>query len=268
MRRLSKGFLPMIIVFFMFLYLLHVYYDATYAFQHREDTISFFEPIKVVTYNIRYGKGIDGQIDLNRTVNKLKALDADIISLQEVERYSLRTGFIDQVDLLAKKLNMNAVFYPSLSYPGFYFGNAIITRFPIRSSEMIPLYSQLENRSLILAELEVAPEQKIIVMNTHLGLDQNERVRHLKKISKLILSLEDPVILTGDLNTTPEQPDYASLDQGLTRSNYEDSLRTFYKLDSQLDYIFHSSHFYSTETRTIESNTSDHFPVKAFLQFK
>ena len=40
--------------------------------------------VKLVSYNIRFGLGLDQKIDLERIANTVK--DADIIALQEVER--------------------------------------------------------------------------------------------------------------------------------------------------------------------------------------
>ena len=45
--------------------------------------------VKVVTYNIQYGVGLDGRYDLERIIDAVK--DADIIAFQEVTR-----GFREQ----------------------------------------------------------------------------------------------------------------------------------------------------------------------------
>ena len=38
-------------------------------------------PIRVATYNIKHGRGMDGVLDLERTLTTLKSLNADIIAL-------------------------------------------------------------------------------------------------------------------------------------------------------------------------------------------
>lgn len=107
------------------------------------------ESIKVVSYNIQYGKGQDGQVNLQRAIDTLKEINADIISLQEVERYSLRSGFEDQIQSIAKELGMNGVFFPSVAYPGMYYGNAILSR---------------KNRSVVLVDIQLPEEQTIYVL--------------------------------------------------------------------------------------------------------
>ena len=56
--------------------------------------------MRVVTYNIRFGWGLDGEVDLARIAESLRG--ADIIALQEVERFWRRSGMTDQPAELAK----------------------------------------------------------------------------------------------------------------------------------------------------------------------
>ena len=50
--------------------------------------------MKLVSYNIQYGRGRDGVFDLQRIVDAIAS--ADVIALQEVERYWRRSGMVDQ----------------------------------------------------------------------------------------------------------------------------------------------------------------------------
>ena len=58
--------------------------------------------MKIITYNIRYGLGLDKRYDLNRIADTVR--NADIIGLQEVERFWKRSGMIDQPDILGRHL--------------------------------------------------------------------------------------------------------------------------------------------------------------------
>lgn len=58
--------------------------------------------MKTVTYNIRYGLGNDNRYDLARTANAVHG--ADIIGLQEVERFWRRSGMTDQPKQLGELL--------------------------------------------------------------------------------------------------------------------------------------------------------------------
>lgn len=58
--------------------------------------------MQLVTYNIRYGLGRDGKYDLARIADTVRG--ADVIALQEVERYWQRSGMTDQPRIIADLL--------------------------------------------------------------------------------------------------------------------------------------------------------------------
>ena len=58
--------------------------------------------MKLVSYNIQYGFGKDGNYNLERIADVIKG--ADIIALQEVERHWCRTNFDDQPHILSSLL--------------------------------------------------------------------------------------------------------------------------------------------------------------------
>ncbi|WP_209124740.1 endonuclease/exonuclease/phosphatase family protein [Alkalihalobacillus sp. BA299] len=244
---------------------LHEKYKVKYTWTSSNNHLLGEKMITITSYNIRYGKGLDNRVDLNRTIDTLRSIDADIISLQEIERYSVRSKFTDQVKLIADELEMNAVFYPSISYPGIYYGNAILSRFPIESTERIPLINKREARSAILSKIQLSNTQSINVINTHLGLDQDERLKAIETIYHKLDQLKDPIILTGDLNSLPIKQEYKTWDPYLKKSNKGKPIQTYYSQDWQVDYIFHSKEFLVRETNVMKSDASDHYPVTAVL---
>lgn len=62
--------------------------------------------MKVMTYNIRHGRGLDGKVNLHRIVNDIRNSGADIVALQEVDRFNIRSKFIDQPSFLAKRTGL------------------------------------------------------------------------------------------------------------------------------------------------------------------
>jgi endonuclease/exonuclease/phosphatase family metal-dependent hydrolase len=98
--------------------------------------------VKIATYNIQYGVGQDGRYDLGRTVAELK--DQDIICLQEVTTGWATCNRDRQPDLLAKALNLYAVYAPAWEVDDSHrdadgvisnarrgFGNMVLSRWPI-----------------------------------------------------------------------------------------------------------------------------------------
>ena len=60
-----------------------------------------------MTYNIRHGRGVDDKVDLGRIADVLAEAEPDVITLQEVDAGRLRSGAVDQADVLATRLGMN-----------------------------------------------------------------------------------------------------------------------------------------------------------------
>ena len=54
--------------------------------------------IKIVTYNIQFGRGRDSKVDLGRIIDAVRG--ADVIALQEVDRFWTRSDMVDQVEVL------------------------------------------------------------------------------------------------------------------------------------------------------------------------
>ncbi|MEX2025646.1 MAG: endonuclease/exonuclease/phosphatase family protein, partial [Pirellulaceae bacterium] len=58
--------------------------------------------LRVLTYNIHHGEGIDGKLDLPRIARVIESVDPDLVALQEVDRRVERTGSVDQPAELAR----------------------------------------------------------------------------------------------------------------------------------------------------------------------
>ncbi len=94
-----------------------------------------------MTWNIQWGRGIDGRVDLARVVRDLRGIgDFDVICLQEVAfKFSGLAGYDadDQVAELAVLLPGHTPIYaPATDVPDGeggrkQFGNAIFSRLPV-----------------------------------------------------------------------------------------------------------------------------------------
>lgn len=83
-------------------------------------------PLKVMTYNIRAC-----DFGLKKIITTLKAADADIIALQEVDKFVKRTGRVDQPMKISQALGMYYTFRKHFSYQGGEFGLALLSRYRI-----------------------------------------------------------------------------------------------------------------------------------------
>lgn len=124
--------------------------------------------MKLVTYNIQYGRGRDGRFDLARVAASLQG--ADVIALQEVERHWQRSGLESQPDALAELLGDYHWVYGAgvdldasergadgrLVNRRRQFGNMLLAKQPILSSRnhLLPKYASLGPMSLQRSALE------------------------------------------------------------------------------------------------------------------
>ncbi len=156
--------------------------------------------MKFVTYNIQYGLGRDGRYDLDRTARVVEG--ADVIALQEVERFWKRSGNVDEVAGLTERLaDFRWVYGPGLDMDASYrgkdgrltnrrrqFGSMLMSRTPIISSRSFPLpkYGTLKQHSIqqnLLEGVIDTPAGPIRVYTTHLShLSAETRVPQIEAL--------------------------------------------------------------------------------------
>lgn len=124
--------------------------------------------MKLVSYNIQYGRGRDGVFDLERMVAAIAG--ADVIALQEVERFWQRSGLRDQPQEIADLLGEYHWTYGAgidldsstrtddgkVRNRRRQFGNMLLCRRPILSSRnhLLPKYASLGPMSVQRSALE------------------------------------------------------------------------------------------------------------------
>ncbi len=176
--------------------------------------------LRLVSYNIKHGLGMDGALDLERVGDYLEATGADVVLLQEVDEHASRSGGVDQATVLGERLGMTAHFAPFMDFQGGRYGLAILAAPRVMEAEVIKLPAGTrEPRSALVVTLEVdgAP---LRVANAHLDwlADDERRVAQARALLEaLIVEGEEgpeapgPVILGGDLNDVPESRTLALL---------------------------------------------------------
>ncbi len=154
------------------------------------------------SYNIHRCFGRDGKHDQERIRRVIRELNADIIALQEVD---LLYDAPNLLDYLCDKSEWKAIAGVTLMSDTGYYGNAMLTKFPIISTDRIDLsISKHEPRGAIHTTLECYGN-KIQFTATHLGLWPNERRIQVLRLLDLLQSEVEknppPVsILIGDIN--------------------------------------------------------------------
>jgi len=161
--------------------------------------------MKIVSYNIQFGLGKDSTFDLERIANEIDG--ADIIALQEVERYWLRSGNIDQPEVLAKILkNYYWAYGPYFDFDASQarqdgsiknirrqFGNMILSKTPIISTRLFPLpkTTQDQRHNMVVGVFEgvikLANGGALRIYNAHLSArSKRDRIKQINLIKNII----------------------------------------------------------------------------------
>jgi endonuclease/exonuclease/phosphatase family metal-dependent hydrolase len=154
--------------------------------------------LKLASYNIHRCVGRDRRFDPERTVKVLQELDSDVVALQEVPPLNARGA--EFLEYARAATGLKAVADPTLLYHSGYYGNVLLTRFPVRAVRRIDLsVGKREPRGAIDADLR-CDNGTIQVIATHLGLLQSERRQQIKHLLGLVQDRIHPVALLGDIN--------------------------------------------------------------------
>jgi endonuclease/exonuclease/phosphatase family metal-dependent hydrolase len=167
--------------------------------------------LRILTYNVHSCIGMDGKISPERIARIIAQNAPDIVALQEVDVAKVRTGAVDQAQLIARHLQMNYHFHPTVRVEEEQFGDAILTHLPMRLVKTaklpgLPDMPHLERRGAIWVEIEFEGV-KLQCLNTHLGLLGKERMVQIQSLlGKEWLSHPEwrsPSIICGDFNALP-----------------------------------------------------------------
>lgn len=219
--------------------------------------------LKLMTYNIHRGIGKDGKLDLNAVSDVIKASNAAIIALQEVERHSIRTVFQDQIKQLSINTNMNYAYGKSINILNGEYGNGLLSKYPIEEYEVYDLPSISEQRTVLRTVINVEG-LKIAVYNTHLGLKESERKEQLDFIMQMTSEDELDYILMGDMNSISDKLSILAgnmKDCAIGSGNQQQSTFIEKEVQERIDYIFVSPDMEVKDYDVVIAEASDHYPV-------
>ncbi|MBI3894028.1 MAG: endonuclease/exonuclease/phosphatase family protein [Candidatus Wallbacteria bacterium] len=260
-------------------------------------------PLRVMTYNIRSGSGTQnthlfglkffyghGDKYLDRIADKAKALDVDVLCMEEVQGRSLRSEGYDQTGHIAERMGLKYHFWAEATSGGWIAnrqGNCIISRFPIVETRRVVLNKasgNVEQRIAVVARIAYpdAGPQGTWVVCTHLyqRTDDGLRQKELQVLSEALKGCEGPMIVAGDFNADPGSRSIRGVQDGTLGRPLFDALADAgngAKLTSdslhptrRIDYVFHDASFKtdSAFVPTKEPEDSDHLPVFVVLSVK
>jgi len=236
-------------------------------------------PLRVVTYNIHHGEGVDAKLDLARIAGVITAQKPDLVAVQEVDVRTRRTSSVDQAAGLAKLTGMHVAFGRTIDYQGGQYGNAVLSRFPVEKIEThsLPGEEPAERRGALAVTVRPwgRDEGVVTFVATHFDHQREpDRIRQVKEINRLFVKDDGaPVILAGDLNAVPDSEPMRVLLKEWTDAGGANGAATVPadKPRRRIDYVLlrPSSGWRVVETLVVEEPlASDHRPLLAVVEWK
>ncbi|MFD3732065.1 endonuclease/exonuclease/phosphatase family protein [Streptomyces sp. NPDC058632] len=242
-------------------------------------------PLRVATFNIHAGAGQDGILDLDRTAQAVRDLDADVVGLQEVDvHWGARSDFVDEARALAEKLGMRVFFAPVYDLDPAagggerrQYGVAVLSRYPVlgaENHEITRLSTQTSDPVPAPAPgfAEVTVDVKgahVHVYSTHLDHRADPSVREAQVADMLEVLAADrgPKILVGDFNAGATAPELAPLWQKLRDADPAGG-GTYPAADpaKRIDLVTVSRDITVTGAEAVPTEASDHRPVVTDLR--
>ncbi|WP_086818706.1 serine hydrolase [Allokutzneria sp. NRRL B-24872] len=246
--------------------------------------------LRVLSFNIHTGIGVDNRLDLTRVAQTIRATKADVVGLQEVDvHWSERSNWVDQASSLASALGMHVFFAPiydldsvQAGKPRRQFGVALLSRFPILSAENHKITRLSTQSGNPVPELMPGFPEIVVdvhgvrthVYTTHLDYRGDPSVRRMQVADTLKVLGQDrgaPRILVGDFNAGPDAPElsplWTELSDGWLAARGRSGGLT-YPVDppeKRIDYVTASSPVRFRSVDVLVSPVSDHLPVLAEL---
>ncbi len=155
--------------------------------------------LRILTYNVRNGKGMDEKTDYKRVASVIEAIHPEVVALQELDSVTTRSNGVDVLKTLAEKCGMKSVYGGSIPYRGGKYGIGILSREKPLTTSFIPLPGREEKRGLLMAEFK-----EYIIFCTHFSLTEADRIASVQLINQKAKELQKKVFLAGDLNTSPK----------------------------------------------------------------
>ena len=159
--------------------------------------------LKVASYNMRKGVGLDRKRSPERILEVLNEIDADVIALQEADRRFGDRACVIPAHLLAEHTDWKAVNIGMRAGSMGWHGNALLVRKGAQVSSAGPIHlPSLEPRGAVAADITLPGGQSLRVIGMHLDLSGLWRRRQAAAVMAFVDHAAEPrpTVLMGDLN--------------------------------------------------------------------
>ena len=241
-------------------------------------------PFRIMSYNVHRCVGMDRKLSPARIARVIARYRPDVVAMQELEHHGSKPGTIHQPEMIAKLLDMDYHFHPAETIEEEHFGEAILSRHPMRRikagalSNIHPNFPFSEPRGALWVEIDYHGK-KIQLVNSHLSVVKWEsEIQIAELLGPEWLGHEacqrGPTVFCADMNTLPFWRASSQMKRKL-RDVFEGKAvelsNTFLSTAPliRIDYIYASPDIQVVDSMNprmaLERIASDHLPVIADL---
>jgi len=233
--------------------------------------------LTVLSYNIYHGEDAQGGSNLDAVAAIINELKPDLVALQEVDNKTTRSKGLDLTAELSERTAMEGRFGKAMDYAGGGYGVATLSRLPIihEKNHPLPHTAGVEPRTALELKVRLPDGRHILFINTHLDHQRNPKYRTAQadRLLQICSEYSLPIILAGDLNTTPDTDLIATFTKDWSDTADNNPQPTFPAVNPnrKIDYILArpKGRWKTIESRVIEETVaSDHRPILATLQLE
>ncbi|MBX5480257.1 MAG: endonuclease/exonuclease/phosphatase family protein [Myxococcaceae bacterium] len=225
-------------------------------------------PLRVMTFNIQSARaGLDAVAAL------IRAQDADVVALNEVDRGTTRAHGLNQAEELARRAGYDHfVFFRATSLFGGDYGVALLSRYEIldRAQFRLPTPRGAEPRTVgrVVLAIDGRPFSVYVTHLSNAPARSAVRTLQARFIARLMHGDPFPRMLMGDFNDEAESPALLLLKRRFADAFAlagEGSPSTyplpFPLADLRLDYVLASRELQPRRAFVVRQLASDHYPV-------
>jgi endonuclease/exonuclease/phosphatase family metal-dependent hydrolase len=226
--------------------------------------------LTVMTFNIEgHATLLKGDEHLEDVAATIRKYNPDVVGINEAHRGTWQARFGDHVEQLRLLTGYRVAFGRSYTFMHGDFGNAVLTRGEIVSSDIHQLPGTGEPRSMLETIIRInggTVDFYVTHTTAWASLSESTRAEQLKCIQAHVRASTHPYILTGDLNAPPESDELkAFLDGNTLRFAGDPKEATHRVMNQRLDYILADAGWTVRSARVLDDGPSDHRPVLAEL---
>lgn len=155
--------------------------------------------VRIATWNIHGGVGVDRRFDLDRVMAEVRSWDADIIALQEVDSRRCGEG-ICAFAFMGENLGGHRLDARTITAEDGDYGQLLMSRWPFTRSQVHDISIKGREPRCAIEAYTDTPYGELQVVAAHLGLSFRERREQSRRLLEIAGPRQQTTVVMGDFN--------------------------------------------------------------------